>query len=89
MHEENMAQRDSDGSETFEGECALCNEVGELLCCDVCEKMYHLHCVTPPLLEVPEGEWFCPDCTTKKSMIEGNMNLSKTCSISLEEIKSK
>mmetsp|Transcript_15236 Transcript_15236/g.31065 ORF Transcript_15236/g.31065 Transcript_15236/m.31065 type:complete len:290 (+) Transcript_15236:59-928(+) len=88
MQEESMARRDSDGSETFEGECALCNEVGELLCCDVCEKMYHLHCVTPPLSEVPEGEWFCPDCMMKKSMIEGKLDLSQTCSIPLEKVKS-
>ncbi|KAI5454507.1 hypothetical protein NCC49_003405 [Naganishia albida] len=31
--------------------------------CEKCDKPYHLGCLSPPLTEVPEGEWFCPECT--------------------------
>jgi len=27
-----------------------------------CDKLCHLKCCTPPLDEVPEGDWQCPDC---------------------------
>eukprot|EP00900_Chrysochromulina_parva_P001898 jgi/Chrpa1/11709/Chrysochromulina_OHIO_Genome00022834-RA len=27
-----------------------------------CKKAYHTLCLEPPLLAVPEGEWFCPVC---------------------------
>lgn len=30
-----------------------------------CDKPYHLGCLTPPLSAVPEGEWFCPQCTSE------------------------
>lgn len=28
-----------------------------------CDTPYHLTCLSPPLGEVPEGEWFCEACT--------------------------
>ncbi|CAI6008632.1 unnamed protein product [Closterium sp. NIES-65] len=36
-------------------------------CCDgkACSATYHLHCLDPPLDDVPPGLWFCPDCTHK------------------------
>ena len=27
-----------------------------------CERLFHLGCLTPPLAEIPLGEWFCDDC---------------------------
>ncbi|KAJ9110156.1 hypothetical protein QFC20_003008 [Naganishia adeliensis] len=33
--------------------------------CEKCDKPYHLGCLSPPLTEVPEGEWFCPQCTSE------------------------
>jgi len=30
-----------------------------------CEQMYHYDCLDPPLLGVPEGDWFCPECVRK------------------------
>lgn len=29
-----------------------------------CERLYHLGCLTPPLSEIPLGEWFCDDCVS-------------------------
>ena len=33
-----------------------------MLLCDGCDKGYHTYCVDPPIEEVPEGDWFCPEC---------------------------
>ncbi len=54
----------SSGCSVASGECARCNGVGELLVCDICEKMYHLRCVDG-LEVVPDGNWFCEECDSK------------------------
>ena len=43
--------------------CKVCKEGGDVILCDFCSCVYHLHCLNPPLKEVPEGEWKCPRCT--------------------------
>ena len=43
--------------------CFICEDGGDLLICDGCEKSYHLQCVG--LSEVPQGDWFCPECSLK------------------------
>ena len=45
--------------------CCICSETaGEdnMAFCDVCDRPYHLRCVTPPLLTAPIGAWYCPGC---------------------------
>ncbi|XP_035282709.1 transcription intermediary factor 1-alpha isoform X1 [Anguilla anguilla] len=42
--------------------CAVCQNGGELLCCDKCPKVFHLTCHIPTLLGSPSGEWFCSFC---------------------------
>ncbi|XP_051911226.1 transcription intermediary factor 1-alpha isoform X1 [Hippocampus zosterae] len=42
--------------------CAVCQNGGELLCCDKCPKVFHLSCHIPLLNESPSGEWFCSFC---------------------------
>jgi hypothetical protein len=50
-----------DGNHFF---CHVCSLTGDVICCDGCPKVYHVHCL-------PEGKskdtidkdpWFCPDC---------------------------
>mmetsp|Transcript_12890 Transcript_12890/g.19327 ORF Transcript_12890/g.19327 Transcript_12890/m.19327 type:complete len:422 (-) Transcript_12890:155-1420(-) len=43
-------------------DCVVCKDGGDLLCCDGCVNAYHLGCLNPPLKEVPQGKWFCPEC---------------------------
>mmetsp|Transcript_5803 Transcript_5803/g.14747 ORF Transcript_5803/g.14747 Transcript_5803/m.14747 type:complete len:423 (-) Transcript_5803:484-1752(-) len=47
--------------------CALCSS-GEhdesILLCDGCDAGFHMACLTPPLLQVPSGDWFCSFCTS-------------------------
>ncbi|CAF0842573.1 unnamed protein product [Adineta ricciae] len=33
-----------------------------LLLCDGCNDAYHLDCLTPILVSVPDGDWYCPLC---------------------------
>lgn len=46
--------------------CRVCKDGGELLCCDSCPSSYHIHCLNPPLPEIPNGEWICPRCTVSR-----------------------
>lgn len=48
-------------------ECEVCNDGGDLLCCDGCINAYHLHCIQPPLKEIPEGLWYCSACVEKNA----------------------
>ena len=34
-------------------ECAVCDDGGELVCCDVCPKAFHKHCHIPVIKSVP------------------------------------
>jgi len=45
--------------------CAACGGTGELLCCDGCEKSFHLGCIEPPMSKAESKalpEWYCLDC---------------------------
>uniref|UniRef100_A0A8C8A5F3 Chromodomain helicase DNA binding protein 4a n=1 Tax=Oryzias sinensis TaxID=183150 RepID=A0A8C8A5F3_9TELE len=68
---EDVSDAEEDNGETGEMEeddhhmefCRVCKDGGELLCCDSCPSSYHIHCLNPPLPEIPNGEWICPRCT--------------------------
>uniref|UniRef100_A0A670J335 Chromodomain helicase DNA binding protein 5 n=1 Tax=Podarcis muralis TaxID=64176 RepID=A0A670J335_PODMU len=60
--EEEVGEEEDDHMEF----CRICKDGGELLCCDTCPSSYHLHCLNPPLPEIPNGEWLCPRCTVRK-----------------------
>ena len=51
--------------------CGLSEEVDEcggkevrgvLLLCDGCDGEFHFTCLSPPLTELPSGDWFCREC---------------------------
>jgi hypothetical protein len=45
--------------------CQLCGSpslADPMLLCDVCDLGFHIHCLTPPLNDVPRGRWVCPTC---------------------------
>uniref|UniRef100_A0A8C9MGE1 Chromodomain helicase DNA binding protein 5 n=1 Tax=Serinus canaria TaxID=9135 RepID=A0A8C9MGE1_SERCA len=67
-------EEEEDGGEEEEEDdhmefCRVCKDGGELLCCDTCPSSYHLHCLNPPLPEIPNGEWLCPRCTVSVTAI--------------------
>ena len=45
--------------------CELCQSptlADPMLLCDTCNRGYHISCLTPPLTQVPPGDWHCPVC---------------------------
>lgn len=56
---ETRAEPEDDPNEDW---CAVCQNGGELLCCDKCPKVFHLACHIPTLNESPSGEWYCSFC---------------------------
>ncbi|XP_059484167.1 E3 ubiquitin-protein ligase UHRF1-like [Neocloeon triangulifer] len=30
--------------------------------CDECDSAFHMHCLVPPLKEIPKNDWYCPSC---------------------------
>ena len=52
--------------------CRVCKDGGELLCCDTCPSSYHIHCLNPPLPEIPNGEWLCPRCLVGPGRLGGS-----------------
>ncbi|KAL3785430.1 hypothetical protein HJC23_013569 [Cyclotella cryptica] len=47
-------------------ECEICGDGGNLLCCDGCVHSYHMWCLSPPLVEIPKGQWYCDACQQEK-----------------------
>jgi len=45
--------------------CGGCDQEDLLLLCDLCDRAYHIFCLTPQLAAVPEGHWHCPHCTER------------------------
>jgi hypothetical protein len=54
------AVKDEDLEECVD--CGIASNPAELLLCDGCDSLHHVHCVG--LSAVPAGDWFCRDCTT-------------------------
>jgi hypothetical protein len=49
--------------------CVKCNfpdRMKEMILCDTCPAAWHMDCLDPPLLSIPQGAWHCPACVTFK-----------------------
>ncbi len=45
--------------------CTICGKAAnadDLLICDACDKGFHMDCLDPPIVNLPEGRWICPIC---------------------------
>ncbi|GMP24928.1 hypothetical protein CsSME_00002024 [Camellia sinensis var. sinensis] len=47
-------------------ECGSGDFAAELLLCDNCDRGFHLFCLRPILVSVPNASWFCPSCSLHK-----------------------
>merc|ERR1711892_146077 len=48
--------------------CSICKKKGDaqnMLICDECEKAFHTYCHKPKVKRIPEGDWFCKQCSIK------------------------
>lgn len=74
-----------DGSVDF---CHVCNNVGNLLCCDFCPRAFHSDCISCEVLQQDISEmarWECPCCSKEKDglsedNINGSSSLTTICS---------
>ncbi|ANM70692.1 PHD finger family protein [Arabidopsis thaliana] len=57
---------DSPDLDANSDECRLCGMDGTLLCCDGCPLAYHSRCIGVVKMYIPDGPWYCPECTIKK-----------------------
>ncbi|KAK4701353.1 hypothetical protein P7C70_g4879, partial [Phenoliferia sp. Uapishka_3] len=62
--------------------CQICGEVDgpeDSLECEMCEQAYHGACLSPPVVGLPDGEWFCPKCSAEDvpPPMEDNQGVSK------------
>ncbi|KAF5194958.1 Ddt domain-containing protein ptm [Thalictrum thalictroides] len=69
---------DEDGADVDQDEnsdeCQLCGMDGTLICCDGCPSAYHARCIGLNKMLIPDGLWFCPECTAKK--VEPTLRIS-------------
>eukprot|EP00037_Helgoeca_nana_P019925 m.196263 g.196263 ORF g.196263 m.196263 type:complete len:1521 (+) comp25055_c0_seq1:193-4755(+) len=56
-----------------EDTCRRCGIGGQLMWCDSCPNVFHLGCLDPPLVKVPEGDWFCADCNVVRPLVYGKV----------------
>ena len=49
--------------------CGRADREDEMVLCDECDSGWHLDCLKPALLSVPDGEWICPDCSQSKTKL--------------------
>ncbi|KAF2631650.1 hypothetical protein BU25DRAFT_428541 [Macroventuria anomochaeta] len=47
--------------------CSACRGAGEFVCCEGCPRVFHLLCCDPPRVQVPEGSFYCYECTARLS----------------------
>ena len=48
--------------------CAECGKGGQLLLCGTCSLVYHLDCLSPPLVTAPASPWSCPACIVSSAV---------------------
>ncbi|CAF3897837.1 unnamed protein product [Rotaria magnacalcarata] len=62
-------QMNENNIEASSSSCCVCSKTDRpesLLLCDDCDDPYHLECLKPILLAVPDGDWYCPLCEHKR-----------------------
>lgn len=58
------------GTENSGMECNICSQKFSLddkqISCATCERTFHTACLSPPLKNLPKGDWFCSECDPSK-----------------------
>jgi hypothetical protein len=61
-HEEKIEEDMDDEDDTRCQKCLRPDEAEKMLLCDKCDSGWHIFCLSPPLQQIPPGEWKCPVC---------------------------
>ena len=59
--------------------CCVCGLRQNILKCCACQKLYHLHCVKPPLRYIPAGPWKCCLTESNASFISSTTSEASEC----------
>ena len=51
--------------------CFVCSIGGTLICCESCPAAFHPECISYE--GIPEGHFFCKDCTEGKELLYGEI----------------
>ncbi|ORM40306.1 PHD and RING finger domain-containing protein 1 [Babesia sp. Xinjiang] len=65
QREKILSKLPTDEAEDGLGGCVVCGRDDnweQLLLCDGCNLGFHLLCLDPPLMYVPQGDWYCKIC---------------------------
>lgn len=63
-----VTQEDNDETLDWNSdECCLCKMDGTLICCDGCPAAFHSRCVGVVSSDLPEGDWYCPECVIERN----------------------
>lgn len=57
--------------------CRVCwstEDASRLLLCDACDDQVHCYCCSPPMAEVPAGEWYCDRCSARMGLRDDSMS---------------
>ena len=46
--------------------CRMDSPDDDGIICDGCDAVFHFACTTPPMMEVPVGDWFCEICAPQR-----------------------
>lgn len=52
----------NEGALATEDHCRVCHRLGDMVVCEMCNGVYHLACLDPPMDDVPEYDWQCYVC---------------------------
>ena len=73
--------------------CKICRKRGELLMCDgTCGASFHLACIGLKVSDLPEGDWFCVECTAaqkqRDKIEDGDVRAENNAESNLHTIRS-
>ena len=62
------SEGEDDSDKEWEEYCYVCQDGGNVMCCDGCTQVAHFDCLD--LKKEPKGDWFCKDCAQKKAVTQ-------------------
>ena len=62
-----LTERQNSPASESDDLCSACRGAGEFVCCEGCPRVFHLLCCDPPRVQVPEGSFYCYECTDRLS----------------------
>ncbi|KAK6155562.1 hypothetical protein DH2020_009810 [Rehmannia glutinosa] len=82
-------EEEEDYSDVCCDKCGSGHRPAELLLCDKCDRGFHLFCLRPVLVAVPEGRWFCPSCSNHKNLTNCRKRRKRTGGLVMSKKKSR